>query len=194
MRWGVNVSGGDIDGDGRAEIITGAGPGAVFGPHVRGWEYQQGGIRPVPGVSFLAYNTNQFGVNVACGDIDGDGIYEILTGPGPGELFGSHVRAWNYDGQALTTIGNASFFAYSPPILAGVRVASGDIDNDGYDEILTSPGPLVRNPPWLKSWNYDANNVSLIESKSFMVFGEALYVAGANLAMGNMNEPADYIP
>ena len=33
-------------------------------------------------LSFLAYGTLKFGVNVTCGDIDGDGFDEILTGAG----------------------------------------------------------------------------------------------------------------
>jgi hypothetical protein len=193
-RWGVNVAAGDIDGDGREEIVAGAGPGAVFGPHVRAWKYQQGEMRPLPGVSYLAYGTNQYGVNTACGDIDGDGIDEIVTGPGPGLHFGAHVRGWNFDGQSVMAIEDVNFFAYSIPIAGGVSVACGDIDNDGYAEILTTPGPMVHNPPWLKCWNYDGEELQLAESKSFMVFGEALYVAGANAVLGHVREPADYLP
>ena len=195
LRWGVNVAVGDLDGDGREEIVTGAGPGDVFGPHVRGWRLSGGAITPLHPVSFLAYGTNQFGVKVACGDIDGDGMAEIVTGPGPSAFFGSHVRGWNYDGALLSPIEEVSFIAY-PDSLGdgGVVVACGDVDNDGNDEILTTPGPLVNNPPWLKSWNYDGDAISLAESKSFMVFGEALYVAGANVALGNFYEPPDYLP
>lgn len=195
LRWGVNVACGDLDGDGREEIVTGAGPGDIFGPHVRAWRLSEGKVRPVPQVSYLAYGTNKYGVNVACGDIDGDGMDEIVTGPGPSELFGSHVRGWNYDGQTLTPISGVSFIAY-PGSLGdgGVVVACGNIDNDGYDEILTTPGPLADNPPWLKSWNYDGDAISLAESKSFMVFEEGDFVAGANIALGNFFEPADYLP
>ena len=195
LRWGVNVAVGDLDGDGREEIVTGAGPGDVFGPHVRGWRLSGGAITPLHPVSFLAYGTNQFGVKVACGDIDGDGMAEIVTGPGPSAFFGSHVRGWDYDGAVLSPIEEVSFIAY-PDSLGdgGVVVACGDVDNDGNDEILTTPGPLVNNPPWLKSWNYDGDAISLAESKSFMVFGEALYVAGANVALGNFYEPPDYLP
>ena len=80
-RMGVNVSAGDIDADGYDEIITGAGPGAVFGPHVRAFDFD--GTAPVvavPGVSYFAYGTMRYGVNVAAGDLDaGDAGVDVGT-------------------------------------------------------------------------------------------------------------------
>jgi len=142
-----------------------------------------------------AYGTNKYGVRVACGDIDGDGMDEIITGPGPSELFGSHVRGWNYDGTALAPMNDVSYFAFhSAGATGGVVVACGDIDNDGNDEILTAPGPLEENLPWLKSWNYDGEVIGLIESKTFRLFEEGEYVAGANVALGNFYDPPDFLP
>ncbi len=127
LRWGVNVCCGDIDGDGMDEIVTGAGPGAVFGPHVRAWEFDgSSSFVPIPAVSYFAYGTLRYGVNVTCGDIDDDGMDEIVTGPGPSALFGAHIRGWNYDGDVLTPIPDCSFFAFSPAALRhGAKVAVG---------------------------------------------------------------------
>ncbi len=62
----------------------------------------------------------------AGGDIDSDGIDEIVTGPGPSALFGAHVRGWNYDGDLLAPIPGCSFFAFSPAEYPhGVNVAVG---------------------------------------------------------------------
>jgi hypothetical protein len=127
-RWGVNVACGDIDGDGMDEIITGAGPGPVFGPHVRGWDIDGAvSVYPMADVSYFAYGTWRFGVNVACGDLDDDGIDEIVTGPGPSSFFGAHVRGWNYDGGAVEPIPGCSFFAFDPATIrhgANVAVAA----------------------------------------------------------------------
>ncbi len=76
-----------------SELLTGAGPGAIYGPHVRGFTIDG---EPVDGLNFLAYGTNKWGVNVAAGDLDGDGKDEIITGAGPGAVFGPHVRAFSY--------------------------------------------------------------------------------------------------
>jgi hypothetical protein len=108
-KYGLNPAAGDIDGDTFDEIITGPGPGAVFGPHIRGFEFHGD---PVPGVSFFAYGTLKYGANVACGDIDGDGYDEIITGAGPGAVFGPHVRAWDFDDSGTVTAkADVSFFA-----------------------------------------------------------------------------------
>jgi hypothetical protein len=194
-RFGVNVSCGDIDGDGREEIVTGAGPGDVFGPHVRGWRWSGTSASPIPGVSFLAYGTNKYGVNVACGDIDGDLIAEIVTGPGPGEMFDSQVRGWNYDGAALTPMTDVNFNAYPGlPVGYGCVVACADVDNDRVAEILTLPGPDPSFPARVKTWNYDGNRLTLVERRSFLLFEEGEYGAGGHVALGRLWEAPGYLP
>jgi len=184
-KWGVNVCCGDIDGDGYDEIVTGAGPGTVYGPHVRGWNYDDDAIVAIGGVSFLAYGTNQFGVNVACGDIDGDGIDEIITGAGPGVVFGPHVRAWNVDGGTATSIDGVSFFAYQGGALYGTYVAAIDVDGDGYDEILTMPGPDATQTALTRCWNVDGGTAELITTIDFDAYGDMGLTHGGKIAGGN---------
>ncbi len=124
-KYGVNVACGDIDGDGIDEMVTGAGPGAVFGPHVRGWNWDgTGTAQAIPGINFFAYDYNQWGANVGCGDIDGDGIDEILTGPGPGSAHAPRIRGWNHDGASLTAIEALDFNGFDPgAVTHGVKPA-----------------------------------------------------------------------
>ena len=179
--WGVNLAAGDLDGDGHDEVLTGAGPGAVFGPHVRA--FSPAGS-PVGGVSFMAYGTNKYGVNVSCGDIDGDGYDEIVTGAGPGAVFGPHVRGWNVDGGAPSSIGAISYFAYATPKW-GANVSCGDIDGDGYDEIVTGAGPGSVYGPHVRGWNYDDNTIAAIGTVSFFAYGTNQF--GVNVACGDID-------
>jgi len=182
--WGVNLVGGDIDDDGVDEILTGPGPGTQFGPHVRGWKVVNDSVSAMPQVNFLAYGTNKFGVNVACGDIDGDGYEEIVTGAGPGAVFGPHVRGWNYDGSAVAANGAISYFAYGTPKW-GVNVACGDIDGDGYEEIITGAGPGAVYGPHVRGWNFDNSAIAAIPSVSLLAYGTNKF--GVNVACGDID-------
>jgi hypothetical protein len=161
-KWGANVTAGDIDGDSFAEIITGPGPGAVFGPHVRGWNVDGGAARPIQAVSFFAYGTKKYGAGVGSGDLDGDGACEIVTAPGPSGLFAAHIRGWNYDGATLSQLNGFSFFAWpSSEIRYGARVFAGaDLDQNSRDELVVGPGPDPAAESPLRVFRYDGSQVT----------------------------------
>ena len=126
---GVFIAAGDVNGDERADIITGAGAGG--GPHVKVFDGQTGGEL----LSFFAYvEAFTGGVSVAAGDVNDDGFAEIITGAGPGG--GPHVRV--LDGQTARSLGD--FFAYGSNFTGGVTVAAGDVNGDGSDEVITAAG------------------------------------------------------
>jgi len=171
-KYGVNITCGNVLGEVGNAIITGPGPGAVFGPHVRG--FASNGTQ-LPGLSFLAYGTNKYGVNVATGDLDGDGFDEILTGPGPGEVFGPHVRAFDYDGgPEVSPVPGVNFFAYGT-LKWGVNVTAGDLDSDGYDEIVTGAGPGPVFGAHVRGWNVDGGTAAAIPGISFFAYNTPRY-------------------
>jgi hypothetical protein len=134
---GVWVAVGDVNGDGKADVITGAGPGG--GPHVKVFDGATGAVLK----SFFAYAPSfTGGVSVAVGDVDGDGKADVITGAGPGG--GPHVRAFSGATGGLLY----QFFAYSPVFTGGVTVAAGDVNGDGKADVITGPGaggsPLVK--------------------------------------------------
>jgi len=130
FRGGVRVTTGDINGDGKDEIIVGAGPGE--GAHVRAFSYKGRYL----GWDVFPFGTDfRGGVDVTAGDVDRDGKDEIIT-----SQF-SNGQAWIkvYKVNKARTI-LANFLAYSPSFEGGARVATGDIDKDGQAEIITGAG------------------------------------------------------
>jgi len=122
---GVFVAAGDVNGDGRADIVTGAGPGG--GPHVRVFDAVTGAEL----TGFLAYDPSfTGGVRVAAGDVNGDGRADIITAPGPGG--GPHVRVFN----GVTGAELISVFAFDPAFTGGVFVAAGDVNADRKADII----------------------------------------------------------
>jgi hypothetical protein len=124
---GVNVAVCSTKGNANKEIVTGA--GYMGGSQVKIFDKNgkllSGGI--------FAYNkTFKGGVNVACGDIDGNGMEEIITGAGYGGS--SQVLIFNHQFKAI----NPGFWAYDKNSKTGVRVLVNDIDGDGIKEILAA--------------------------------------------------------
>ncbi|MFA5022262.1 MAG: S8 family serine peptidase [Patescibacteria group bacterium] len=139
---GVKVALGDVNRDGKDEVITGNGVGNGIGPLVK--VFWPSGVEIS---KFFAFNKNSdIGVNVACGDIHGDGQPEIFV---TSEQTSSPVvRIFTYLGSQVN-----SFFAYPPEFLTGLNVFAGDIDKDGISEIIT--GPVVGGKANIKVFNKD---------------------------------------
>ncbi|MDX2179146.1 MAG: FG-GAP-like repeat-containing protein [Bryobacteraceae bacterium] len=128
----------------------------------------------MPTLSFFAY-APMFtgGVNVATGDVNGDGLDEIVTGAGAGG--GSHVKV--FDGTTGAEL--SSFFAYPPSFLGGVNVAVGDVDNDGFDDIVTG---TASDTSHIKVFSGQTGT----EIRSFFAFTPT-FTGGVNVASGDLN-------
>jgi len=109
---GVSVAAGDLDNDGRAELITSAGVSSDPLP-VTAYDGKTGTAM----LSLIAYgNAFDGSVRVAIADVGGDGQLDIVTGAGPGG--GPHVIA--HRGSDLNIL--TSFYAYDPAFIGGVFV------------------------------------------------------------------------
>lgn len=155
---------------GTNDIIAGAGPGGA--PVVRVFS----GAAHTQVHNFLAYAPDfNLGIFVAGGDINNDGVADIIVGPGEGNGSTPNVRVFSgTDGSTLL----ANFFAFSPSFNGGVRVASGDVNGDGRADIITGAGPgssVVA--------VYSGQNQTVL--KSFIAFPG--FTGGVHVAAGDVN-------
>jgi hypothetical protein len=176
---GVHVAACDFAATGRAQIVTGAGPGG--GPHVRVFRLDPAGVPTAELASFLAYDPAfAGGVFVACGDVDGDGSPEIITGAGAGG--GPHVRAFRLRPDAPGgVVPVLDFFAFDPGFTGGVRVAAGTADRGGRASIVTGAGP--GGGPHVRVLTL--TSAGLAERGSFFAYDPS-FRGGVYVAVGNV--------
>ena len=184
LKFGVVPAAAELDADGYAEILSGAGPGEVFGPHVRGWNFDGDRIAPMGKINFFAYQTLKYGVNVADGDLEGDFYGELLTGPGPGPIFGPQIRGWNFDAATLTAIQKINFGPAYPATEYGARVAGGDVDGDFVDEIVVVPGPSPQLGAQAVGFDFDGGPIAPLPGYDLTPW-TSLY--GGTLALGDLD-------
>ncbi len=123
FRGGIDVTTGDTNGNGKYEIITGAGPGG--GPHIRVFDYTGRELS-----TFFAYDPNfRGGVNVTSADLNNNGKYEIIAGPGPNMK--PEIKYFNEKGQLMK-----SFLAYDESYKKGVSLSAYDSQGDNKAEIF----------------------------------------------------------
>ena len=176
LRFGVHVAATDVDCDGFAEIVSGAGPGAVFGPHVRGWNFDNVALTAAKSFNYFAYSTLRFGVHPEAGDVDGDIFDEPLTAPGPGVVFGPQVRGWNYDASAITANSKINVFAFATTTY-GASVAGSDADRDGFAELVAAIGPGPAFSADLAGFDYDGGPVAALPGYTLTVVSGTGYGA-----------------
>ena len=136
FRGGVRVATGDVNGDGRADLLLGTGPGAgqVKVLDANGLALL-GDFRPF-GTAFSG------GVFVAAGDLDGDGTAEPVIGPD--ENPNGEWRIYVLDDGFGTAPEDLDIMATIEPFVGfpgGIRVATGDLDGDALADLLFAPGP-----------------------------------------------------
>jgi glucose/arabinose dehydrogenase len=120
---GVRVATGDVTGDGTEDVIATSGPG---GPPV---VIVYDGASGQPASAFFALAPAiTLGLNVAAGDINGDGRDDVIVGTATGTSF--VVALDGLTGQPIR-----SFFAFGG-LASGITVAAGDVDGDNRDDII----------------------------------------------------------
>ena len=172
FRGGVSFAVKDMGDDATREIITGPGRGRE--PEVRLFR-MDGSIID----RFLAYpKTFKGGVNVAAGDLDGDGNKEIITAPQSGI---QKIKVFKFQKGKWTSV-NWDFYAYAgSPV--GVNIAIGDFDGDRKDEIAAVPS--IGGPAIIKIFGLRNGKLKLL-APQIQAFSKN-FRGGAYIASGDLN-------
>ncbi len=151
-------------------IVTGAGPGG--GPHVRAFDVY-GNAKDTPNNLYAYPESFRGGVNVSLGDINGDKVSEIFTGPKVGG--GPQVRIFKKDGSEIGFI-----WPFHPDSRTGINIANGDVNGDGKDEVAVVQAE--QGHAWVKVYK---NNTEQSIIGEWNAYGDV--ESGASVAMGDVD-------
>ena len=122
---GVSLAVGDLNGDGRADIVTGQARGGGAVRVFSGTDYAMLLSQTPFGAGYTG------GMNVAADDVDGDGRVEVIVAQASGGM----VAVISGATQAITASG-----APYGSLPGGVFVAAADVNGDGRADVITAPG------------------------------------------------------
>lgn len=167
----VNVARGDVTGDGVEDVVTGA-DGIDSKPKVH--VYNPNTKTRLGNFYSLSQNLTG-GVDVAVGDINGDGENEVITGVRASQ--DAKIGVYRYNRDLPNRFEKVDeFVAYTGN--NRLRVAAGDVDGDGNDEIITGTGPGVKGVLRV----FDGNGNLLKSYKPVGSFQGGIDVSAGNIA------------
>ena len=164
---------GDLNNDGTPEIVVAAGTGAA--PAVKVFDGSTGAQI----FSFLAYAQNfNGGVSVATGDVNGDGVMDIVTATLTGS---NHIKV--FSGKDLTIL--KSFMPFGTGYTGGVNIAAGDFTGDGKADVIV--GAAKNSSHTLVLDVSSVNPAAFTVVQSFFAFTNQNLPGGVFVAAGDIN-------
>ncbi|NCY03436.1 MAG: DUF11 domain-containing protein, partial [Planctomycetia bacterium] len=154
-------------------LVTGTDDGCPSAPLVRVLDPAAGQLL----AQFVAYEpTFRGGVRVATGDLNGDGLDEIVTAPGRGRP--GEIRVWTQSGVELAAY---KTFPFGSGYTGGVELALGDVTGDGRLDIVAGMSNGAGRVSVFEVLPLASDPVVDVPYRSFVPF-PGPYTGGVNLA------------
>ncbi len=176
-RGAIRVASGDFNGDGTTDyaFTTGAGPQAV----VQLMDGSTGALLVGQTVIFQGFTGGLF---LAAADIDRDGRSELVVSADTGA--GPHIQTFRIANGGMQL--QSSFFAFdNPAFRGGARVAAGDLNHDGFADVVVTTGGQAEGRVAIYTGADLRNGVATRLTPDFIAFS-GLW-SGLNAAVGDMD-------
>jgi hypothetical protein len=176
FKGGVGVAAGDVNGDGRADIVTW--PYMEGGPNVR--VYSIGTDNKASLLSwYMPYASSFRGMlNVKMGDVDGDTRADIVTAVASKGSPNVQIYKWSTTTSKFERVG--WFMAYDASFKGGVEIAVGDFNGSGGAEVMTAP--TGNGGPNIRTYTYDATATTKMKLLEWGMPYDAKMKTGVNIA------------